>query len=71
MLDRSEDARGGIPGVIAGVVTVPLARLTVLTWLSSVFALLNIFAAASELENRAGRVGRTLFELLKNSGEGG
>lgn len=58
-LDLSEDALTGIPPAPTnGVVTVPLARLTVLMCVSSVFALLNILAAASELENRGGNWGR-------------
>jgi len=69
--DMSERARIGTLVGIAGVVTVPLARLTVLIWLSSILALLNILAAASELENRAGNDGRMWVELLKNKGDGG
>jgi hypothetical protein len=37
---------------------VPLARLTVFTWLSSLRDVLNIFAAASLLEKRGGSNGR-------------
>ena len=59
----------GIP--IAGVVTVPRAKLTVLTWLSSARVLLNILAAASLLEKRGGSVGRGRGLLLKNRGDGG
>jgi hypothetical protein len=39
-------------------VIVPLARLTVFTWLSSLREVLNILAAASLLEKRGGRIGR-------------
>lgn len=55
-----------------GVVTLPRAKLTVLTWESSFRALLSILAAASELEKRAGSCGRwRRGVLLKNSGLGG
>ena len=56
---------------MAAGATVPLGRLTVLTWLSSDFAVLNILAPASELENRAGSCGRRKLELLKKRGDGG
>lgn len=56
---------------IVGVEIKPRAKLTVVTWLSSVRAFDSIFAAASELEKRGGKVGRGLGELLKNRGEGG
>ena len=58
---------GGDIVEFAGV-TVPRARLTVLTWLSSLRALLNIVTAASELLNRAGSSGRDRELLLKNKG---
>jgi hypothetical protein len=62
----------GIPiAPTPGVLTVPRARLTVLTWLSSARVLLSILAAASPLEKRGGSVGRGLGLLLKNSGDGG
>jgi hypothetical protein len=54
-----------------GVEIKPRAKLTVFTWLSSVRAFESIFAAASELEKRGGRLGRGLGELLKKRGEGG
>jgi hypothetical protein len=52
----------------AGAVTVPRAKLTVLTWDSSSRALLSILAAASELEKRVGSSGRWRRVLLKKSG---
>lgn len=54
-----------------GVVTVPRAKLTVLTDFSSFRALLSILAPASLLENRGGSVGRGRGLLLKNKGDGG
>ena len=54
-----------------GAVTVPRAKLTVLTWDSSSCALLSILAAASELEKRVGSKGRWRRVLLKKSGLGG
>jgi hypothetical protein len=45
--------------------------VTVLIALSSPRVLLSILAAASELENRAGKCGRFRRELEKKSGEGG
>ena len=50
----------------------PRAKLTVLTCVSSLRALLSILAAASELEKRAGSGGRwRRGVLLKKSGLGG
>jgi len=63
---------GGSPGGLELPLKVPLARLTVLMEASSLCALLNILAPASELEKRGGSAGRmrlTLFE--KKRGEGG
>lgn len=61
----------GTPMFMLGVVTVPRARLTVLTWLSSERALLIILAAASPEEKRGGSEGRCRGLLLKNKGETG
>lgn len=60
----------GMVGMV-GVLTVPLARVTVLTWLSSPLALLSILAAASAEEKRGGRLGRKRGELEKKRGESG
>lgn len=54
-----------------GFEMVPRARVTVLTWLSSVFALLSIVAPASNEVKRGGRCGRGRGEFEKNSGDGG
>lgn len=56
---------------IWGVVTTPRARLTVLTWLSSVRVFDSILAPASELEKRGGKDGLGRGLLLKNKGDGG
>lgn len=50
---------------------VPRASLTVLIVLSSPFALLNILAAASELEKRGGNCGRIFCLCEKKRGDGG
>lgn len=72
-LDRSEvlplgalDAPGGLSPL-----NVPRASVTVFIPPSSPLVLLNILAAASELEKRAGSCGRMRRELEKKSGEGG
>lgn len=70
-LDLSADRRKGALVGMAGVVTVPLARVTVLTWLSSLLALLSIVAPASDDEKRAGKWGRRRGELEKKRGDGG
>ena len=53
------------------MLTTPRAKLTVLTWLSSIRAFDSILAPASELEKRGGRDGRARGLWLKKSGEGG
>lgn len=53
VLDLSTDL-GALVGIV-GVLSVPLASVTVLTWLSSLCALLNILAPASDEEKRGGR----------------
>lgn len=73
-LYRSADARLLGVGLPAGglLVNDPLANLTVLTADSSDDVLLNILAAASELEKRGGRTGRAFDGVLeKKRGDGG
>ena len=54
-LDPSMDQRMDALVGTEGVETMPRASVTVLTWLSSLLALLSIVALASEDENRGGR----------------
>lgn len=73
LLDLSKERRRDTLDEVgmAGVVTVPLARVTVLTWVSSLLALLNMVAPASEDENLGGKCGRRRGEFEKKRGEGG
>lgn len=73
-LDLSKLARCGIGADVVEllwVLSVPRAKLTVLTCASSPRALLNILAAASLDEKRGGNCGLGLGELEKKSGLGG
>src|SRR5690242_5519664 len=71
ILERSELLPLVTPVVPGGLrpLKVPRANVTVLMPPSSPRVLLNILAAASELENRAGRCGRARLDE-KNSGDG-
>jgi len=73
-LYRSADARLLGVGLPAGGLFVydPRANLTVFTADSSDDVLLNILAAASELEKRGGKIGRAFDGVFeKKRGEGG
>lgn len=64
VLERSMERRNELE-------MVPRARVTVLTWLSSLLALLSIVAPASNEVKRGGKCGRGRGEFEKNSGDGG
>lgn len=53
------------------MVNLPRANFTVLIPVSSSFVVLNIFAPASELEYRGGKIGLICGECEKNSGDVG